>query len=144
MPRAKVPPGRRSKRSSSSASSCRGANFSCCATSLSASPRSSRARCSSPPTLKRASVIVATLQRLVLGGAGIAPPQLVRVALLGEALAEPALDAQREPERLGRRCHQLVEAADQLARVLRLALAVADLAELEQRRGLVGLDSQRA
>src|SRR2546423_15060243 len=141
MPRANVPPGRRSKRSCSSASSWRAANFSCCATSLRSSPRSSRARCSSPPTLKATSVIVATLQRAVLGRAGIAPAQLVCVALLGNALAEPALDAQREPQRLGRRRRNLVEVADQLARALDIALPVADLAELEQRVGLVGLDS---
>src|SRR5438309_2134093 len=102
MPRAIVAPGSRSKRSCSSASSWRGANFSCCATSVMSSPHASRARSSSSPTPVTAdSVKASPLQRLVLGGAWEAPAQLVGVRLLGDALAELAFDAQREPQRLG-------------------------------------------
>src|SRR5438552_5373946 len=74
MPRAIVAPGSRSKRSCSSASSWRGANFSCCATSVISSPHACRARSSSSPTpVTDDSVKAAPLQRLVLGGAGKAP-----------------------------------------------------------------------
>src|SRR5262245_29322468 len=101
MPRAKLPPGRSSKRSASSASSWRTPNLSCCATSVSPSPRSSRAAASSAPTpLAEASLILAALQLAELLRGGVAPPQLRGVALLGHLLAGPALDAQREPQRL--------------------------------------------
>src|SRR5262245_12701339 len=144
MPRAKVAPGSASNCSCSSASSCRGANLSCCATSESASPRASRAAASSWPTPVRssaasASVIFAPQQRLVFGRLGEAPAQLVRDRLLLPALAEPALDAQREPQRLGVRSLHLVVARHQLARLADVALAVADLPELEERCRLVGL-----
>src|SRR5688572_25335714 len=100
MPRAMVGPGRRSKRSFSSDSIWREANFSCCATSSIASPRASRACLSVAPT-PTSSVKVAPLQRLVLRGARVAPAQLGGVALLGDALTEAALDAQRKPQRFG-------------------------------------------
>src|SRR5438067_6430699 len=141
MPRAKVPPGRRSKRSCSSASSWRGANLSCCATSETDRPRASRAFFSSAPT---ASVIFTSLQPLVLARAGKAPAQLVGIALLGDALAELALYAQGQPQRFGVRRHQLVITRNQLARVVNIALAIADLAELQKRRRLVGVELQRA
>src|SRR5919201_1328010 len=141
MPRTKVPPGSASKRPASSASTCRGASLSWCATSETVSPSASRAFFSSAPT---ASVILAPLQRLVLGRPGEAAPELVGIALLGDALAEPALDAQREPQRFGARRHELVVPRDELARVLRPALPVADLAKLEQRRRFVGIELQRA
>src|SRR3989454_2944542 len=145
MPRAIVAPGSRSKRSCSSASSWRGANFSCCATSVISSPHASRARSSSSPTPVTAdSVKAAPLQRLVLGGAGEAPAQLVGVRLLGDALAELALDAQREPQRLGAGRDQLVVLRHELARLVEAALPVADLAEAQQRDRLVGLQAQRA
>src|SRR5260221_12298619 len=144
MPRTKVPRGRTSKRSCSSASSCRAANLSCCATSVSASPRSSRRRASSAPTpLRTASVIQAPLQRPILGRVRIAPAELVGEALLGDALAEPALDAQREPQRLRARRDELVVARHQPARFGDLALAIADLAEVQQRRRVVGLELER-
>ena len=54
------------------------------------------------------------------------------IACSCNALAHPALDAQREPQRLGGRRHQLVVARHQLARLADVALAVADLAELER------------
>src|ERR671937_1390611 len=141
MPRTNVPPGSASKRPASSASTWRGASLSWCATSETVSPSASRALLSSAPT---ASVILAPLQRLVLGRAGEAAPELVGIALLGDALAEPALDTQREPQRFGARRHELVVPRDELARVLRPALPVADLAQLEQRRRLVGIKLQRA
>src|SRR5919202_6227473 len=105
MPRTKVPPGSWSKRSCSSASSWRGANLRLCATSEIDRPRASRAAFSVVPT---ASVILALLQRLVLGRPGEAPAQLVGVALLGHALARAALYAHREPQRFGVRRHELV------------------------------------
>src|SRR6185436_2993559 len=105
MPRTKVPPGSRSKRSCSSASSCRGANFRLWATSEIERPRSSRAAFSVGPT---GSVILPPLQRLELGRAREAPAQLVGVALLGDALARPALYAQGQPQRFGARRHELV------------------------------------
>src|SRR2546421_8930604 len=141
MPRAKVPPGRRSKRSCSSASSWRGANLSCCATSDTDRPRASRALFSSAPT---ASVIFTPLQPLVLARGGKAPAQLVGVALLGDALAALALYAQGQPQRFGIRRHQLVITRNQLARVVNISLAIADLAKLQQRRGFIGLELQRA
>src|SRR5262245_21605533 len=103
MPRAKVAPGSASKRSCSSASSWRGENLSCCATSASARPRASRAAASSCPTplATTPSVILALLQELELGRGREAAPQLVGERLLGHALAQPALDAQGEPQRLG-------------------------------------------
>src|SRR3954467_8937501 len=98
MPRTKVPPGRSSKRSCSSASSCRGANLRLCATSLIESPCASRAAFRQAPTSAAiASVILASLQRLILGRVREAPAQLVGVALLGGALAALALDAQGQP-----------------------------------------------
>src|SRR6266404_8373720 len=96
MPRTNVPPGSVSKRPASSASTCRGASLSWCATSETLSPCASRALLSSAPT---ASLIFALEQRLVFGRAGEAAPQLVGIALLGDALAETPLDAQREPQR---------------------------------------------
>src|SRR5256886_14239944 len=134
MPRAIVAHGRRSKRSCSSASSWRGANFSCCATSVSSGRHACRARSSSSPTpVADDSVKAAPLQRLVLGGAGKAPAQLVGIRLLGNALAELALDAQREPQRLGAGRDQLVVLRHELARLVEAALPVADLAEAQQR-----------
>src|SRR5258708_4764491 len=130
MPRAKVPPGKRSKRSCSSASSWRGANFSCCATSETDNPRASRALFSSAPT---ASVIFTPLQRLVLARGGEAPAQLVGVALLGDAFAELALYAQGQPQRFGIRRHELVITRNQLARVGNIPLALPDLAQLRKR-----------
>src|SRR5438270_2136435 len=145
MPRAIVAPGSRSKRSCSSASSWRGANFSCCATSVISSPHASRARSSSSPTPVTAdSVKAAPLQRSVLAGVGEAPAQLVGVRLLGDALAKFAFDAQREPQRLGAGRDQLVVLRHELARFVEAALPVADLAEVQQRDRLVGLQAQRA
>src|SRR6185503_3347300 len=133
MPRTKVPPGSCSKRSCSSASSWRAANLSCCATSVSARPRSSRARASSAPTpltaAAAASVILAPLQQTMLGRRRKAPAQLDGERLLGDALAQAALDAQREPERLGARVDELVVARHQAARLVDVALAIADLAQ---------------
>src|SRR6266850_888143 len=142
MPRAIVGPGSRSKRSCSSDSIWRGANLSCSATSSMPRPCASRA-CFSWAPIPVSSVKVSPLQRLVLGGPRKAPPQLVGVALLGDPLARLALDAQREPERLGARLVELVVARDEAACLVHLALLVADLAEVEQRRRLVGLQAQR-
>src|SRR5260221_86214 len=139
MPRTKVPPGSRSKRSCSRASSWRGANLSCCATSETDMPRASRALFSSAPT---ASVIFPPRQRLVLARGGEAPAQLVGVALLGDAFAELALYTQGQPQRFRIRRHQLVIARNQLARVVNIPLAIADLTELEKRRRLVGIELQ--
>src|SRR5258708_35162713 len=111
MPGAKVLRGKRSTRSCSSASSWRGANLSCCATSETDNPRASRALFSSAPT---ASVIFTPLQRLVLARGGEAPAQLVGVALLGDAFAELALYAQGQPQRFGIRRHELVITRNQL------------------------------
>src|SRR3989441_4719423 len=145
MPRAIVAPGSRSKRSCSSASSWRGANFSCCATSVISSPHACRARSSSSPTpVTDDSVKAAPLQRLVLRGAGEAPAQLVGVRLLVNALAELALDAQREPQRLGAGRDQLVVLRHELARLVEAALPVADLAEAQQRDRLFWIQAQRA
>src|SRR3954469_2761672 len=144
MPRTKVPPGSSSKRSASSASSWRCPNFSCCATCVTASPCSSRARLSSgpAPALGPAplwtSVKVPPLQCLELRGARETPAQLVGERLLGDALAEPALDAQREPQRFRGRLHHLVVARHELPRRDHVALVVADLAQLQQRARLVG------
>src|SRR5688572_253733 len=143
MPRVMVGPGSASKRSCSRASSWRGMNFSCCATSASARPRASRAAASSWPTPVR-SVILAALQRLEFPRLRKAAAQLVGVGLLGDPLAELALDAQREPERLGARRRDLVVARDELARIVHAALAVADLRQVEKRGRLVGLQAQRA
>src|SRR3954462_5231672 len=140
MPRTKVTPGNCSKRSSSSASTWRGASFRWWATSDIVSPSRSRAFLSSAPT---GSVILPPLQRLVFGRPGETPAQLVGVALLGHALAQVPLDAQCQPERLRGRRDELVVTRDQLARLLVAALPVADLAELEQRRRLVGVELQR-
>src|SRR5689334_6321565 len=133
MPRAKVPPGSRSKRSCSSASSWRGANFSCCATSESASPRASRARCSSAPTLSALSVIEALLQGACLRRPGKAPAQLLRIAALGEPVAGPALHPHAEPQRFRARVLHLVVAVHEAARLVDASLAVADGGELERR-----------
>src|SRR5829696_9343699 len=142
MPRAKVAPGRASKRSCSSASSWRGANLRLWATSASARPRASRAAASSWPTpvMATASVILASLERLVFGGVRIAPAQLGGEGLLGDALAQAALDAHREPQRLGAGRVDLVVARHQAARLPHAALAVADLPQAEQRVRLVGLE----
>src|SRR5688572_16178496 len=144
MPRAKVPPGRSSKRSASSASSWRTPNLSCWATSASPSPRASLAAASSAPTPRAPSVIFPSLQLAELFRAGKAPPQLRGVALLYGLLAALALDAQREPQRLRVRRHQLVVALDHAARFRRAALAVADLRQLQQRDRLVRIGAQRA
>src|SRR3954468_6934886 len=143
MPRAIVGPGSRSKRSCSSDSIWRGANLSCSATSSMVSACASRACLSSAP-MPVSSVKASPLKRLELGRARKAPPQLVGVALLGNPLAGLPLDAQREPERLGVRLGELVVAPDEAARLVALALVVADLAEVEERRRLVGLQAQRA
>src|SRR6185436_7035021 len=133
MPRAKVAPGSAENCSCSSASSWRGANLSCCATSASASPRASRAAASSCPTpVRAASVKLASLKRLVFRRLGKTAAQLVGERLLLRALAQAALDAQREPQRLGGRCHHLVVARDQLARLAVIALPVADLAQVQE------------
>src|ERR1700694_90138 len=145
MPRAIVAPGSRSKRSCSSASSWRGANLSCCATSAISSPRASLARSSSSPTpVTAASVKAASLQRLVFGRRREAPAQLVGERLLGDALAELALDTQRKPQRFGAGRDQLVVLRHELARLVEASLAVADLAEVQQRDRLLGLHAQRA
>src|SRR5262252_1250722 len=152
MPRTKVEPGSWSKRSCSSASSWRCANFRRWATSASARPCASRAAASSAPTpgtlsaagSATASVILPLLQRLELRRPGVAAAQLVGVALLRDALAHAPLDAQREPQRLGARRHQLVVARHHAARLDHVALLVLDAGELEQRGRLVGLDLQRA
>src|SRR4051812_20931960 len=141
MPRANVPVGRSSKRPCSSASICRAANFSCWATSATARPAAWRARASSTPTSAGAavSVIFPALELLVLARAREAAPQLIGEARLDEALAELALDAQREPERLGSRLDQLVIARHEAPGVLEVVLAVADLAELQERPQVVRL-----
>src|SRR5688572_18220615 len=139
MPRANVPLGRSSKRSCSMASMCRAANFRCCATSGIDRPCATRALASSAPTpaapslawaaaslTPAASVILSALQLLVLARGGKAPPQLVREIRFRVALAELALDAQREPQRFGRRFDDPVVAADELARVLQVSLAITD------------------
>src|SRR5688500_12099787 len=124
MPRAMVGPGSAPKRSCSSASSWRGANLSCCATSASARPCASRACASSAPTpVAAVSVKRVSLQRLRLRRVGIAPSQLGGEVALGDALAELALDAQREPQRLRAGRDQLVVARDELPRLLQVALA---------------------
>src|SRR5574341_829699 len=128
MPRAKVPAGRRSKRSCSSASIWRAPNLSCRATSSTVRPSARRAAANVSPTPSPAparvvsSVIVTALQQLVFARSGVAASQLVGVARLGDALAELALDPQREPQRLRRRLDQLVEAQYQLARLVEAAL----------------------
>src|SRR5687767_5694125 len=142
MPRAIVGPGRRSNLSCSRASSWRGANLSSAATSAIAMPFASRARASSAPT-ERESVKVTLLQGLIFSRRREGAAQLVGEALLGDALAQLALDAQGEPQRLGAGQHQLVEARHQPPRLVELALAIADLAELQQRSGFVGLHLER-
>src|ERR1051326_8541597 len=124
MPRTKVPPGSASKRSSSSASSWRAPNLSCCATSDTVRPSASRASFSSAPM---PSLILALEERLVFRGGGETPAQLVRVALLGDALAELALDAQRKPERLGTGRGEFVVARNQFAPLADVALPIADV-----------------
>src|SRR5689334_10085553 len=141
MPRTNVPPGRRSKRSCSRASICREANLRLCATSAIESPRSSRAVLRSAPT---ESVILAPLQRVVLGRVRETPAQLVRVARLADALAELALDTQPQPQRFRTRRHKLVIARNQTTRLFKLPLPVADLRELQLRIRIVGVQSQRA
>src|SRR4051812_16408962 len=113
MPRTKVPPGKRSKRSCSSASIWRGANLRLWATSATDSPCASRAAFRLEPT---DSVILASLQRLVLGRIREAPAQLVGVALLGRALATLALYAQGQPQRFRARRHELVITRNKPAR----------------------------
>src|SRR6185369_9323500 len=146
MPRAKVPPGRSSKRSASSASSWRSPNLSCCATSGSAMPRSSRSAASSAPTPcdatagpSVASVIFAALQLAIFVRGRIPAPELRGVALLGGALPRLALHAHREPQRLGARRDDLVVARHQRAGIGEAALLVTDLAKLQERRRLVRL-----
>src|SRR3954453_114839 len=140
MPRTKVTPGSCSKRSSSSASTWRGASFRWWATSDIVSPSRSRAFLSSAPT---GSVILPPLQRLVFGRPGETPAQLVGVALLGHALAQVPLDAQCQPERLRGRRDELVVTRDQLSRLLVTALPGGAFAELEEGRRLVGVELQR-
>src|SRR5690349_23032876 len=123
MPRVNVAPGRASRFSCSSASSWRGENLSCCATSEGARPRSSRTAASSCPT-PVFSVILPALQRLEFLRRRIAAAQLVGQRLLLQALAELALDAHREPERLGARRDQLVVARHEPARFAHVALVV--------------------
>src|SRR5918992_4731548 len=135
MPRAIVGPGSRSKRSCSSDSICRGAYLRLCATSSIARPCASRA-CRRRAPIPVSSVKLTPLQRLIFGGARETPPQLVGVALLGNALARFFLDAQRKPQRFRARLRELVVARDVLARLLDASLAVADLAEVEKRGGL--------
>src|SRR6185503_1776366 len=133
MPRANVPLGRSSKRPCSIASIWRAPNFSCCAMSATESPSATRAAASSSPTPAATgsatgpvagpadgvpSVILPALQLLVLARGGEAPPQLIRIARFRGALAELALDAQREPERFGGRFGDPVVAGDKLARLL--------------------------
>src|SRR5947208_1749442 len=146
MPRTKVPPGRRSKRSCSSASICRGANLSCWATSEIDSARASRAAFNPAPmdSLITGSVIVPPLQRLIFARAREAPAQLVGIALLADALAQPAFYAQGEPQRFGAWRHQLVITRNELARVADITLPIADLAELQQGGRLVGVELERA
>src|SRR5258708_21305342 len=139
MPRTKVPPGSRSKRSRSRAWSWGGGNLSWWATSETDRPRASRALFSSAPT---ASVIFTPLQRLVLARGGEAPAQLVGVALLGDAFAELALYAQGQPQRFRIPRHQLVITRNQLARVVNVRLAIPDLAQLVKRRRLGGIELQ--
>src|SRR3954471_8060405 len=122
MPRTKVPPGKSSKRSCSSASSWRAANLRLCATSAIESPRSSRAAFRLAPTL---SVIQPSLQGLVFRRVREAPAELVGVALLRYALAHLALYAQREPQRFRVRRHELVIARNEAPRVLGISLPVA-------------------
>src|SRR5918911_4266242 len=141
MPRANVTPGSCSKRSSSIASTCRGAILRWCATSEIVSPCSSRARLSSAPT---GSVILPPLQRLIFGRPREAPAQLVGIALFGDPFAEAPLDAQREPERLRGWRDELVVTRDELTRLLDLALAVTDVAQLQERGGLVRVEPQGA
>src|SRR5438309_1941221 len=133
-------------RSASHSDSALGAtSLLCCDTSLRSSPHACRARSSSSPTpVTDDSVKAAPLQRLVLGGAGEAPAQLVGVRLLGNALAELALDAQREPQRFGAGRDQLVVLRHELARLVEAALPVADLAEVQQRDRLIRVEAQRA
>src|SRR2546428_8715617 len=146
MPRTKVPRGSRSRRSCSSASGCRGANLSCCATSEIDNPRASRAAFSPAPmdSVIASSVIVPPLQRLVFARAREASAQLVGVALLGDALAQFALYAQGEPQRFGAWRHQLVITRNELARVVDITLPIADLAELQQGGRLIGVELERA
>src|SRR6185436_14053411 len=151
MPRANVPLGRASKRSCSIASICRAANLSCCATSAIDRPSAVRAAASSAPTpagaagsatasvASAASVILSALQLLVFARGGKTPPQLVCKVRFRGSFPELSLDAQREPQGLCRRLHDPIVAADELARVLEAALAVADLAQLQQGARLVGL-----
>src|ERR1051326_3622422 len=143
MPRAIVGPGSRSKRSCSSDSIWCGANLSCSATSSMARPCASRA-CFSAAPMPVNSVKVSPLQRLVHWGARKSQPQLVGEALLGDIRDGLAHNAQRQPKRLGAPLDELVVARDEQARLVHLALLVADLAEVEQCRGLVGLQAQGA
>src|SRR5258706_15242565 len=115
MPRANVPLGRASKRSCSIASIWRAANLSCCATSAIDRPSAARAAASSAPTpaavsvaatvsvASAASVILSALQLLVLARSGKTPPQLVCEVRFRDSFPKLALDAQGEPQRLGRR-----------------------------------------
>jgi hypothetical protein len=64
--------------------------------------------------------------------------------LLGGSLAELALDAQCEPQRLRTRFAELVVARHEAPRLVHLALLVADLAQIDQRCRLVGLEAQRS
>src|SRR5690606_7875757 len=145
MPRAMVGPGSEAKRSASSASICRGMNFSCCATSAISSPCASRACASARPTPSPSgSVKLPPLQGLVLGRAGEPAAQLVRERHLGRALPELALDAQREPQRLGARRDELVVLRDVAARRVHVALAVAHLPHGKERSRIVRVELERA
>src|SRR5512135_562429 len=153
MPRANVPPGRRSKRSCSSASSWRAPNLSCWATSSIVSPRTarSRARISPIPSSRGISssrpstmlVIGAALQKPVLGRSRKVPAQLVGVARFGDGIAKLALDAQRQPKRLGGRGHAPVVAQRVPPSLLHVALPVADQPHLQQGARIVWLHAQR-
>src|SRR5512147_1904656 len=124
MPRAKVPPGRRCSSPVSNASSCRGANFNCRAACSRVRPAAWRARAS---VANAVSLILAALQRLRLARGREAAPQLVRVGELGGALAEVALDAQGEPQRLRGRLDQIGVAREELARLAVPSLPIAQL-----------------
>src|SRR3954468_23572704 len=142
MPRAMVGPGSSSKRSASSDSIWRGMNFSCCATSASVRPCAWRASASALPT--PSSVKLPSLERLVLSGVREAAPQLVGVAHFGGALAAAALDTHREPERFRGRRDELVMPRNEAARFGHVALAIADLAHLQEGSRIVRIEPQRA
>src|SRR3954470_7082028 len=96
-------------------------------------------------SVKGASLVeMATLQGLVFRRAREAPPQLVGIALLRHALARLAFDPHRKPERLGTGRSELQMTRDELARVLHVALSVSDLAELQERGRIIGIELEGA